>query len=263
VKVSTLFYASCTHTSPAMRQSRLAAAADVAGLRYTQRHYDTNPCAGLGTSGNVCPVRLDCEQRLHTDRNTTKCAVQMLPGLGFNPSIVPAPESVQQIVLRLGTGAVKYVATNRFEANNNRVRCLNPVMNRGGMRRRRGSRTQFMTSTELLLLGRNFEVWSCPFCHGEKYLPRVADRSSTGLTSTASVAARASSTARPGGGAWSMRDCCSAAARCGRRTPTSGGSRAAEGTSSGGSRSARTAASCRRRVPWQPPTRIDSGGSRE
>ena len=67
------------------------------GAKYRVAQYMWNPCDGLGVVGDVCPSTLECATldmhgeivRGHTAARS--CSNRPLPGLGFNPSVVPLP----------------------------------------------------------------------------------------------------------------------------------------------------------------------------
>ena len=90
--------------------------------RYAPRdnHYLWDPCAGIGTVGDVCPQVLPCA--------TPGCAIRKLPGLAYNPSVVRAPAWVVAAAARAlppTAPPVRYVASDRIGRNNIPVRCRN------------------------------------------------------------------------------------------------------------------------------------------
>ena len=145
------------------RHASPAPAAAYRPVRYPLNQYDRSPCANLGLAGNVCPIVLGCavlrpwlehgassaEGRAPAPAGST-CPARGLGGLGFNPSIVPAPPAVRAAASRFGD--VHYVAADRFEWTNPQVRCGNRDVgpSAGGAHNH--------SATRLFLLDRQFRV---------------------------------------------------------------------------------------------------------
>ena len=183
---------SADHSARA-RHASPAPAAEYRPVRYPLRQYDRSPCANLGLAGNVCPIVLGCavlrpwlergalSAKEHAPATSgSNCTVRGLGGLGFNPSIVPAPPAVRAAASRFGD--VHYVATDRFEQTNPQVHCLaqNVGPSTGGARNH--------SATRLLLLGRDFRV----LCRRHLYGGSCA-KGRNRVTDTRLIAARGAS----------------------------------------------------------------------
>ena len=107
-------------------------------------------CSTLGTPGYACPAVLKCSRASATMKTThSSCTVRRLVGIGFNPSIVRAPLWIHKLH---GWSDVRYVAAERYERNNKRVRCGSSVVHEPVQH------PHLMSSTQMLLLDKDFGV---------------------------------------------------------------------------------------------------------
>ena len=67
-------------------------------------------CEGLGTAGDACPVVLPCTRGSWTPIG---CAVEELTGFGYNPSAIPAPAAVKDLVYRRLNLNISFLGTTR------------------------------------------------------------------------------------------------------------------------------------------------------
>jgi len=158
---------------------------------YRMDQYDHNACAGLipdsarcpgvaerdrgqhaacraqKTSGGVCPIILRCmvigrsPDKGATAYRRASCTIRPLPGLGFNAAIVNAKASGLMGRWPGWPQEAHYVASDRFEWNNPRVNCTNPMT--------RSIYAHMMhSSTALSFLDHDFRVVKRTFITGGK-----------------------------------------------------------------------------------------------
>ncbi|KAL1507339.1 hypothetical protein AB1Y20_008185 [Prymnesium parvum] len=115
-------------------------------------------CEGLGTAGDACPIVLPCDRQPWTGARGASCAVEPLPGYGYNPSAIPAPAFVKSLAQAAGYNVTYLGTTRKWRWSRH---CQNEYTRRGdngpGGLSGRPERSS-STATDVLLLGAELRV---------------------------------------------------------------------------------------------------------